>query len=115
MSTTDTLTMNRILNAVAERQATDIHFVVGNHPFLRIKGALQPLEEEELITPETMAGIVNFFVPEEQLEVVGQKKELKFIYDWLGKARFRGHIFQQKGHFSVSLKIIGQQIKPLAE
>jgi len=115
MSTTDTLTMNRILNAVAERQATDIHFVVGNHPFLRIKGALQPLEEEELITPETMAGIVNFFVPEEQLEVVGQKKELKFIYDWLGKARFRVHIFQQKGHFSVSLKIIGQQIKPLAE
>jgi len=95
--------------------ATDIHFVVGNHPFLRIKGSLEPLEEEELITPEVMKSIISFFVPEEKLEIADQKKELKFIYDWLGKARFRVHIFQQKGHYSVSLKIINAQIRPLAE
>ncbi len=115
MATTDTLTMNRILNTVAERKATDIHLVVGNHPFLRIKGSLMPLEDEELITPEVMKSIINFFVPEEKIEVVDQKKELKFIYDWLGKARFRVHIFQQKGYYSVSLKLISSQIKTLSE
>lgn len=115
MSTTETITINRLLNTVAERKATDIHFVVGNYPFIRVKGKLVPLEGEELITPQTMQSIINFFIPEERKEEVETKKELKYIYDWLGKARFRVHIFQQKGFYSVSLKLILPQIKSLAE
>lgn len=115
MSTTDTLTINRILNAVAEKRASDIHFVVGNYPFFRIKGELETLNQEELITPETMEGILAYFVPEEKLAEVKAKKEVKFVFDWLGKARFRVHIFQQKGYFSVSLKLIGLQIRTLEE
>ena len=115
MSTTETLTMNRILNEVAERRASDIHFVVGNYPFIRVRSQLSALNQEELITPETINGVINFFVSEAELTSLNEKKELKFIYDWLGKARFRVHIFQQKGYFSVSLKLINSQVKKLAD
>ena len=115
MSTAENITINRLLNAVAERRATDIHFVVGNYPFIRVKGKLVPLEGEALITPEAMQGLINFFIPEERKAEVEAKKELKYIYDWLGKARFRVHIFQQKGFYSVSLKLIIPQLKSLHE
>jgi len=115
MSTTETLTINRILNTVAERRATDIHFVIGNYPYIRIAGELLPLADEELINPEAMQSIINFFVSEDKKEFIKEKKEFKFIYDWLNKARFRVHIFQQKGYFSVSLKLISNKIKTLSE
>jgi len=103
------------LNTVAERKATDIHFVIGNYPYVRVKDQLLPLAEEGLINPQTMEAIINFFVAEDKKEFIKERKELKFVYDWLGKARFRVHIFQQKGFFSVSLKLISNEIKTLAE
>lgn len=115
MSTAETLTINRILNNVAERKATDIHFVIGNYPYIRIGAQLLPLQEEELINPEIMQSIINFFVTEDKKELIQAKKEFKFVYDWLGKARFRVHIFQQKGFFSVSLKLISSSIKSLSD
>ncbi|MFA6304456.1 MAG: ATPase, T2SS/T4P/T4SS family [Patescibacteria group bacterium] len=115
MSTTDTITLNKILNTVAERQASDIHFVVGNYPFLRIKGSLVPLLEEELITPDIMKGIMDFFVPEDKRADLENTKDLKCIFDWQGKARFRVHVFKQKGQFSLSLKMVGERIPALAE
>jgi len=115
MSTTDTITINRILNTVAERKATDIHFVVGNYPFLRIKGSLVPMEGEQLITPEVMRGIMNFFVSEEKKKILDVTKDLKYIFDWLGKVRFRVHLFQQKGQYSLSLKMIEGRVASLAD
>lgn len=115
MSTTDSLTINRILNTAAESGATDIHFIVGNNPFLRIKGRLEGLTGEDLLTPETLESIVSFFVQEEKNAVLEEKNEIKFIYDWFGKARFRVHIFKQRGYFTVSLKLIGIAIKRLAD
>jgi twitching motility protein PilT len=52
-------------------------------------------------------------VPEEKKEELTQTKDFKYIYDWLGKGRFRVHIFQQKGYFSVSLKLINPQLVSL--
>ncbi len=110
MSTTDTIIINKILNTVAERQATDVHFMVGNYPFLRIKGELLPLTAEELITPEAMQSLISFFVPEEKRPLLEEKGELRYLYDWLGKARFRAHFFKQKGYFSLSLKLINRKV-----
>lgn len=115
MTTTETLIINRILNTVAERGATDVHFVIGNYPYLRVKDELAPLTEEELINPQAMEAIINFFVSDEKKAVLKEKKELNFIYVWLSKARFRVHVFQQKGYFSVSLKLISEKIKTLVE
>ncbi|HLD27511.1 MAG TPA: ATPase, T2SS/T4P/T4SS family [Patescibacteria group bacterium] len=115
MSTTDTLAINKILNTVAERRATDIHFVVGSKPYVRIKEKLINLEDEQMITPEVMAGIVNFFINEALENKLKENQELKFVYDWLGKARFRVHIFKQKGYHSVSLKMVNGHIRALED
>ena len=115
MTTTETLTINRILNTIADRGATDAHFVIGNYPYLRIKDQLLPISEEELINPQFMESVINFFLSEDKKQLLKEKKELKFIYDWLNKARFRIHIFQQKGYFSVSLKLIPSKFKTLLE
>jgi len=115
MSTTETLTINRILNTIAERGATDAHFVIGNYPYLRVQEQLTPLTEEELINPQIMESVINFFVADEKRKLLEEKKEFKFVYTWMSKARFRVHIFQQKGYFSVSLKLIAGQIKTFSE
>ncbi len=115
MTTTENLTINRLLNTLAERGATDAHFIVGNNPYLRIDGQLVPLSEEEVINPEFLDSLISFFVPEEKQKALKENKELKFIFNWLDKARFRVHLYQQKGYFSLALKLIPQQIKSIEE
>jgi len=115
MTTTENLTINRILNTAAERKATDVHFMVGNNPFLRINGQLAPLTEEDVVNPEFLESIIKFFATEEKLEFLKKANEIKFAFNWLDKARFRVFIFKQKGYFSVSLKLIPPQVKSLEE
>ncbi|HBV02115.1 MAG TPA: hypothetical protein DEB69_01690 [Candidatus Komeilibacteria bacterium] len=115
MTTTENLTINRILNAVAERKATDVHFVVGNNPIIRINGQLTDLADEEVINPEFLESLINFFAGEDKLEILKKKKEIKFAFNWLDKARFRVYIFKQKGYYSISLKLVPQQVRSLEE
>ncbi|MBU1037023.1 Flp pilus assembly complex ATPase component TadA [Patescibacteria group bacterium] len=115
MTTTEDLAINNILNSVAERGATDIHFAVGSNPYFRINDRLITLSEAKVTTPAFMETLIKFFVPEKKQELLRQSKELKFVYNWLDKARFRVNVFQQKGYYAVSLKLILPQIKTVAE
>ena len=115
MSTTDNLIINRLLAGVAERGASDLHLTVGNYPYIRINGGLLILAEETLINPELMEAFISFFLPEDKLAILKAKKELKFIYNWAGKGRLRLHLFQQKGYFSLSIKLINERLRTLAE
>ena len=61
MTTTESLTITNMLNSVAERGATDIHFTVGSPAYVRINGILSAAVDSEVITPAIMESLVNFF------------------------------------------------------
>jgi twitching motility protein PilT len=115
MIVTENLKIDQILNTLAERGATDIHFTVGNVPYFRVNGKLMNFNEGEVINQSLMDLLVNYFVPPEKLPLLGQGLEIRFAFDWQDKARFRVHVFQQKGYQAISLKIVPGSIKSFNE
>jgi len=114
MSTTDNLTITRILTEVAARQASDVHFSVGSQPIIRHDGKLEPLAEELAVTPEFMQELVGFFIDEAGQTTLAQQKNLTLSYALDNRARFRVHLSYQKGYPAVDLRLISVQIPEAA-
>ena len=48
------MNMDKILDIAIEKDASDVHLIVGNKPMLRIARDLVPIEEMEILTNEDM-------------------------------------------------------------
>ena len=94
--------------------ASDLHLSVGYKPTVRIDGALLPLNEFSILTPEHTADLINQLLGERKSEFTEQK-ELDFSYDFRGKARFRTNVFLEKGFISAALRLIPSKIKTIEE
>ena len=57
-----------VLHAV-ETGASDLHLKVGNVPFIRVDGALQPTEFDEMAPADTQA-VANELMPEHRIDYV---------------------------------------------
>lgn len=94
--------------------ASDLHLSVGYKPIVRVDGALFPLDEFSILTPEH-AGELAYQLLGERKEVFIDKKEIDFSYAFKDKARFRVNIFFEKGFISSALRLIPSKIKTIEE
>lgn len=103
----------RILTSVAELKATDLHLTVGNPPILRVEGRLKPLNDEQLMTPEVLAALVDGLLNDEQKAQLQKHKDVTLSYTFQDRIRFRMNVYYQKGFPSISLRFIPDQIPDL--
>jgi len=113
MGTTDTLIINRILGAAAERKASDLHFAAGNYPTLRVNGKLINLDNEEVVTPDFIEQLLVFFFADEALSLLKENKNATIIYEWLNQMRLKIKVFYQKGIPSLAIHLIPEMIPEL--
>lgn len=104
-----------LLSVVIKENASDLHIAVGRHPTLRIDGALTPLVNEEIMTPEAAEGFIGAMLNEEQKERFSQDKENDFSYNFRDRARFRVNVFFQRGYMGAALRLIPAKIRTLEE
>lgn len=115
MATTTNLLIKKILTSAAGKQASDIHLTVGNYPFLRINGKLAVMAEAEMIKPEVLEEMVDFFLSPEQKKILETKKEITFVYyNEESSLRYRLNIFFQKGYPMISLRLVPDKIPDFA-
>ncbi len=76
MGATDSITFQRILTTAAGWHASDIHFVVGNQPTLRIDGKLKILEDEQIITPDFIELVTKTVLNEQQRQQLLAQKDV---------------------------------------
>lgn len=114
MSTTDSLTITRILTSAAERQASDVHLTVGNQPMLRRGGKLEPLTEEPVLTPELLLEFVEILLPQDKQSLFVQQRNVTAGYNLGNRARFRVHVSFQKGYPAFDLRYIPLQVPSVA-
>ena len=109
------MNINDLLKIAVEREASDLHLKVGNHPVLRINGVLQPLVEiKRLMQEDTIAMSFSIMNPE-QKEDFKKQHELDMSYSVPGLGRFRCNIFNQRGAIGVVLRVIPTQIKSISD
>ena len=107
--------LNELLLATAKQNASDLHLAVGRKPTLRIDGILIALQKEAVLTPESMASLVESMLTPEQKEILKKEKQVDLAYTFEDKARFRVNVYYQRGYMAVALRLISAQIKTIEE
>jgi twitching motility protein PilT len=99
------LLIDKLLQTVVNRNASDLHIAVGQPPVLRIDGRLHRLETKVLEPDDTVA-LMKSISPErcqQELQEVGTSD---FGFAFSDQGRFRVSIFKQKGNVGMVLRLI---------
>ena len=101
--------IEKLLQTVVERDASDLHLVVGRPPTLRRHGRLISLKTQ-VLAPEDTVALMRSITPERSQQELNEKGTADFGFDYGDRARFRATVFRQKGHFSLALRRIPSRL-----
>jgi twitching motility protein PilT len=108
--------LDTLLVATARQGASDLHLAVGRRPTIRLDGALIPIQQEPIITPEIAEGLVRSLLTDAQFERFLKERELDFSFTHGGdNARFRANVFFQRGYMAAALRLITQNIRTIEQ
>lgn len=110
----DTLLADKLLHTVVSEGASDLHLSVGQPPVLRLDGRMRRLDTK-MLEPEDTVALMKSITPErcqQELQEVGGSD---FALAFGKQARFRVAIFKQRGHVSISLRLIPYKIMSFEE
>ena len=98
-----------LLNLIVERDASDLHLVVGVPPQLRIDETLIPADLDSL-SPLTCKEIIYSILSEEQKKRFELKHELDLSFEVPGLSRFRINVYHHRGYVSAAIRRIPLKI-----
>jgi len=109
------IVIDDLLRRAVESKASDLHLKVGNHPYLRVDGILQPLADVPRVTPEEMLSMAFSMMTNRQKQKFKETAELDMAYGVAGLGRFRVNVFQQRGNVGMVLRVIPTKIRTIEE
>jgi len=109
------LSIDDLLRRAVETKASDLHLKVGNHPYLRIDGQLNPQSDVPRVTPEEMLSMAFSMMTNRQKQKFKETAELDMAYGVAGLGRFRVNVFQQRGNVGMVLRVIPTKIRTIEE
>lgn len=95
-----------LLARMHERQASDLHLKVGNHPLLRIHGRLEQQADLPRLDASVARALIESIMTEEQKEKFSSNMELDFAYSLPKVSRFRVNVYQQRGSMGSAIRAI---------
>lgn len=107
--------IQKLLELTVQRNASDLHIMVGAYPTLRIDGRLVPVTNSPIPIPENVEKMVLTLCSPEQKDLLLTNKEIDFSFALGELARFRVNAFHQKGYLAASLRLIPLKINTLEE
>jgi twitching motility protein PilT len=99
------VTIQHLLKAVIDKNATDLHIAAGHSPSMRVNGQVTKVKMEPL-SPDQAKQMCFSILTDVQKATFEETKELDFSFGIKGLARFRGNLFFQKGHVSAAFRRI---------
>ncbi len=100
-----TIQIDRLLETVVRRGASDLHLATGKPPTLRLHGHLRELQTK-ILEPEDTVALMKSITPERIQQEYEESGSGDFGFAYGDQARFRVAIFKQKGHCSLVLRQI---------
>src|SRR5690606_39023007 len=97
-----TLQIDRLLDTVITKGASDLHLSVGRQPTLRLHGRLRSLDTKVLEPDDTVA-LMKSITPERAQQELQEEGGCDFGFAYGDQARFRVSVFRQRGNVSLVL------------
>ncbi|MCF8161093.1 MAG: PilT/PilU family type 4a pilus ATPase [Polaromonas sp.] len=106
-------TMARILRLMPEKRASDIYLSANAPATIRINGECIPINSQ-ILPPDAPLTLLAEVVPPERIEELKQTLELNMALSLPGVGRFRISAMVQRGSVAVVIRLINNEIPPLA-
>jgi twitching motility protein PilT len=103
------LSLRKLLEEMAEKDASDLHLTAGLPPMLRIDGLLVPASHDPLNAEETRS-LAYSILNDEQKKNFENEKELDLSFGVQGMSRFRCNVFLQRGVTTMAVRKIPYEI-----
>lgn len=107
-------TIDELLRTTVDMGGSDLHIKVGSPPLVRVRGELTPLEMDPL-TPVQAKELSYADLTKTQRARFEDELELDFAYALPDIARFRGNLFQQRGHVQSVFRVIPLTVQTMEE
>jgi len=101
--------LQKLLEIVIEKKASDLHITTGAAPQFRIDGKLVSFEHTVLTAPDTKR-LCYSVLTDAQRHKFEEEWELDFSFGIKGLSRFRGNIYMQRGAVSGAFRAISFDI-----
>jgi twitching motility protein PilT len=112
---TDVLSIDRLLELMPERDASDLHVTTDSPPVIRVRGHVERLDEFAPLTADDTRELIYRILSTEQQKQLEVKRQLDFSYRVPGLARFRVNVYFQRGCIGAAFRLVPENIKSLAE
>ena len=109
------MNIDELLRSACESKASDLHLKVGNYPYIRVDGDLQPMSQYARVSSEDMLNMAFSIMTNRQKQKFKESTELDMAYGVAGLGRFRVNVFQQRGNVGMVLRVIPTKIRTLEE
>ena len=104
--------INRLIEYMREKKASDLHLRAGNRPFIRVDNDLQPIENLAVISKADMERIVLQLGGEAELQLLERERESSFQYHAAGVGYLRCSGYIKGGAMAIALRLIPEQPLP---
>jgi twitching motility protein PilT len=101
--------IDRVLETCIKQGASDIHFVTGRPPVLRLHGGLRSLDTKVLDGDDT-AALMKSITPDRNQQELQEGGTTDFGFAFGDKGRFRVSVFRQRGVLSLVLRLIPNEL-----
>src|SRR3989344_2294854 len=98
----------------AQNGASDLHLSPANYPTLRIDGRLVPLLNLEILNKESLEAIILALLNDQHKARFLSEKEIDFSIE-VSDNRFRINVYQTRGGYAATLRLIPNEIKTLED
>jgi len=115
MYKTSELELSKLLSITLERNASDLHLVVGEPPIIRVDSSLVRLEDFSVISQDTMQDLADVMLAESQKQLFAKQLDVDFSYSYKNSVRFRVNIYKQQGGLAIAFRLVPNHIKTLEE
>jgi len=106
------MTIDQILRAAAENDASDIHIVAGHPPMMRVHTVMAPMDFP-VVTPEGVKSIFEHMAVPGVREIFKNQLDADFSYGVEGLARYRVNAHMQRGSIALSMRAIKTTVPAL--
>ncbi len=106
--------LDSFLRRCVEMGGSDLHFKADTgKTYVRVHGDLVWVEDVPSYTDHELRQILYAALSPEQVRKFERDLELDFALEILGVSRFRGNIYQQRGHVQAAFRVIPYEIQPM--
>src|SRR4051812_49957755 len=103
---TNDYSIDDLLTAMVERNASDLHLTAGSPPVIRVTGRLERLPGHEKLTAEQIRTLMYRILSTEQQKILETRRQIDLSHSIPGLARFRVNTYFQRDSIGAAFRLI---------